>query len=193
MLGVMFAHSGRHAEAAAELRRARAIEPLNPMNHALSSHASFLARDYEGAVPFARQAIVVAPGFWIGHFLLAQAAERLHDDDLAQDSLAHAARLSGGNSKASALRGYLLATRGRTEEAREELRALERHAAARYLPPYAMALVHAGLGDVDAVFEWLDRAYDARDVHLLYLPMDPKWDPFRDDRRFGALVGRCGF
>ena len=35
-----------------------------------------------------------------------------------------------------------------------------------------MALVHAGLGEREAVFEWLDKAYAARDVHLIYLPVD---------------------
>ena len=37
------------------------------------------------------------------------------------------------------------------------------------MPPYAMALVEAGLGHHDAVFKWLDLAYDKRDVHLTFL------------------------
>ena len=61
------------------------------------------------------------------------------------------------------------------------------------MPPYAMALVHAGLGEPDAVFARLDEAYDARDVHLVFLPVDPRWDPYRDDPRFRALLERCGF
>jgi hypothetical protein len=56
-----------------------------------------------------------------------------------------------------------------------------------------MALVHAGLGEREAVFEWLDQAYAARDVHLIYLPVDAKWDPYRADPRFTALLSRCGF
>jgi serine/threonine-protein kinase len=61
------------------------------------------------------------------------------------------------------------------------------------VPPVAIALVHAGLGDRGAVMEWLAKAYDARDVHLIYLPVDPKWDPYRADPRFQALLARCGF
>jgi hypothetical protein len=53
--------------------------------------------------------------------------------------------------------------------------------------------VHAGLGDADAAFASLDKAFAAHDVHLIYLPVDPKWDPYRDDPRFKALVDRCGF
>ena len=60
----------------------------------------------------------------------------------------------------------------------------------RYLPPYAIALVHAGLGEREAVFTWLDKAYAARDVHLIFLPVDAKWNSFRADPRFKALIAR---
>jgi hypothetical protein len=56
-----------------------------------------------------------------------------------------------------------------------------------------MALVHAGLGELENVFEWLDRAYAVRDVHLVFLTVDPKWDPYRADLRFSALLKRCDF
>ena len=37
-------------------------------------------------------------------------------------------------------------------------------------------------------------AYEARDVHLVFLVAgDPKWDAFREDPRFRALVERCDF
>ena len=72
-------------------------------------------------------------------------------------------------------------------EAREVLRTLEADAGDRYVPLYAMALVHAGLEATEPVFEWLDKAYAARDVHLIYVPVDPKWDPYEPIPRFNAL------
>jgi hypothetical protein len=56
-----------------------------------------------------------------------------------------------------------------------------------------MALVNAGLDDEQAVFTWLDQAYEARDVHLIFLTVDPKWAGYRDDPRFKPLLKRCGF
>ena len=46
---------------------------------------------------------------------------------------------------------------------------------------------------VDKVFEWLHRAYEARDVNLIYLPVDPRWDPYRDEPRFTSLLAEAGF
>ena len=53
--------------------------------------------------------------------------------------------------------------------------------------------MYAGLGERTATYDRLDKAYVARDVHLIFLPVDPKWDPYRDDPRFQAILSRCGF
>jgi TolB-like protein/DNA-binding winged helix-turn-helix (wHTH) protein/tetratricopeptide (TPR) repeat protein len=192
-LGHLLSQEGRQSEAETVTRRARELEPLNAFVHAMSSQVAFQGRDYPGALEHARQAIVVDPEFWIGYMQSGQAYEQLGKPDLALDAFGNAARFSGGNTKAISHRGYVLAKAGRTEEAREILKTLEAVSRERYVPPYALALVHAGLGERDAVFEWLDRAYEARDVHLIFLTVDPKWDPYRADPRFAALLARCDF
>jgi Flp pilus assembly protein TadD len=184
---------GRAAEAQVLMRRARELEPLEPLGAALSSQVAFQAREYFAAIEHARRAIRLEANFWIGPMELAQAYVQVGNSDLALEALADAARLSGGNSKALSLRGYVLAKMGRVQEAREVLRTLEALSHERYVPPYAMALVHAGLGEREGVFEWLDKAYAERDVHLMYLTVDPKWDPYRTDPSFEALLARCRF
>ena len=82
---------------------------------------------------------------------------------------------------------------GRTDQARDLLETLESVARIRYVPPAAFALVHAGFGDREAVFEWLDKAAAVKDVHLMFLPVDSKWDEYRGDSRFDAVLSRCGF
>jgi TolB-like protein/DNA-binding winged helix-turn-helix (wHTH) protein/Flp pilus assembly protein TadD len=192
-LGHILSQMGRAGEAEAEMARAHDLDPLDPLTHALWSQVAFQGRDAAAALRHARQAILVDSTFWIGHMALGQGYAQNGQADLALEALVDAMRLSGGNSKATALRGYLFARNGRSTEAREVLRLLEARARARYVPPYALALVHAGLGDAASVFAWLDKAYAEHDVHLMYLPVDDKWDPYRADPRFQALLVRCGF
>ena len=121
-----------------------------------------------------QQATAVGPSFWIGHFQLALIYERLGNRRVGARSAGTSRGASGGNSKMVSLRGYILAKLGRTNEAEDVLRALKSIARERYVPPYAMALVHAGLDQRDAAFEWLERAYEARDVHSsVWLPRIP--------------------
>jgi TolB-like protein/DNA-binding winged helix-turn-helix (wHTH) protein/tetratricopeptide (TPR) repeat protein len=191
--GHLLSQMGRHREAEPSMRRARQLEPLYAFPPAMSAQVAFQARDYAGAVDYATQAIGLDPEFWIGHMARAQAYERLGQYDRAVEDATTAARFSGQNSKALSNRGYVLAKAGRANEAREVLNAMRTAAQQRYIPPYAFALIYAGLGETDAVFEWLDRAHAARDVHLMFLTVDAKWDPYRSDPRFAALLERCGF
>ena len=193
VLGHILSQMGRAGDAEAAMARALDLDPLDPLTQALWAQVAFQARDADGAVRHARQAILLDSTFWIGPMVLGQGYAQSGQTDLALEALVDAARLSGGNSKPSSLRGYVLARTGRVAEAREILRFLEARSKERYVPPYAFALVHAGLDDTGAVFAWLDKAYAERDVHLIFLTVDPKWDPYRADPRFQALLARCGF
>jgi DNA-binding winged helix-turn-helix (wHTH) protein/tetratricopeptide (TPR) repeat protein len=192
MLGVLLSHMCRHEEAQASIRRARELDPLYVMHQSLSSQIAFAARDYPAAVQFARQAIVVDPDFWIGQLHLAQVLVEQDEMDLALAALNNSGKL-GVNSKVIALRGYVFGKLGRSEEAQNVLQTLLAIARERYVPPYAMAMVHAGLGQFELALQWLERCYDARDVHLIFLTMDPKWDALRSEPRFSNLLRRCGF
>ena len=192
LLGVVLGTSGKFEDARASLRRARELDPLYPMQLALSAGAEWQAGDYPAGLQFARQATTLGPSFWIAHYILATIEERLGHDEDALAAIAKAEAFSP-NSKMTSLRGYILAKQGRRRDAEAVLTTLEAIGRERYVPPYALALVHAGLGQRDLAFTWLERAYAARDVHLTWLPRDPKWDPFRDDPRFRELLERCDF
>ncbi len=58
---------------------------------------------------------------------------------------------------------------------------------------YEIAFIYAGLGDKDSAFAWLERALQARDKGILYLKIDPCFDPLRSDPRFQELINRAGF
>jgi TolB-like protein/Tfp pilus assembly protein PilF len=191
-LGIVLACQGGHQEAQQAMRRGRELDPLNPIQHALSAQVAFQARAYGDALQFARQAAVVDE-FWIGYYQLAQAHEQMGDDDLALEAVSHAVRIGGGNSKAMALRGYIFAKQGRTTEAEDVLQTLEAIARERYLPPYAIALVRAGLGQMDRVVDSLRRAREVHDVHLVLVVTDPKWDGLRRHAAIAEVLERCGF
>jgi cytochrome c-type biogenesis protein CcmH/NrfG len=193
VMGHVLSQAGRQREADTAMRRARELDPLDPLTRALSAQVAFQGRDVAAALEHARRAIALAPGLWIGYIQLAQAYEGHGDHDLALEAIADAEQFAGGNSSIISLRGHVLATSGHAAAARQAVKALEAISRTRYVPPYATAMVYAGLGERTAMFEFLEKAYAARDVHLIYLLVDMKWDPYRADPRFADLVARCGF
>ena len=192
LLGHAISQQGRHEEALAAARRSREIDPLDALAHSMSAQIAFSARDAHAAAGHAREALLVEPDYWVAYWQLGQAYQQMGEVDRALEALAEASRLSKGNSKPVSLSGYTLATSGRVGEARDVLAELERQSEARYIPPCAIALVCAGLNEADSVYEWLERALAVRDGHLIYVPVDPKWDPFRREERFVRLLRRSG-
>jgi TolB-like protein/DNA-binding winged helix-turn-helix (wHTH) protein/Flp pilus assembly protein TadD len=193
ILGHALSQSGRLAEAESAMQRARELDPLDAMTRALSAQVAFQARDLAAARDHAQRAIVLDPDLWVGYVELAQAYEGAAEHQLALEALEDAERQGSGNSKIVSFRGYILARWGREKAAREALSILDNVSRTRYVPPYAMALIYAGLGEREPMFDYLEQAYAARDVHLIYLPVDMKWDPYRTDPRFVGLLARCGF
>ena len=63
----------------------------------------------------------------------------------------------------------------------------------RRAEPVHLAMVHAGLGNADEAIGWLEKAYEARNSHMLYIRQDAKFDPLRGDGRFVELMRRMGW
>jgi eukaryotic-like serine/threonine-protein kinase len=62
----------------------------------------------------------------------------------------------------------------------------------QYVPPDYIAWFYATLGDKEAAFAWLEKAYAARSPTLLMLKIFPGYAPLRDDPRFAALIKKVG-
>lgn len=193
LLGHLLSQTGRQAEARDMTRRARELDPLSAHMYAISAQVAYQGREYAEALEHARQSTVIAPKAWIGYIQLAQALEQLGQIDEALQAFDQAARYSDGNSKVLAYRAHALVAAGRTVQAHQMLGALEQRASQRYVPPYSIAMAYAALGETEKALEALERAYRARDIHLVFLPIDPRWDALRGNARFGALMQRCGF
>jgi hypothetical protein len=87
--------------------------------------------------------------------------------------------------------GYAQALAGERDKAKEAIRELQAVAKTRYVSAANLATVYAGLDDAGATFEWLQKAYEARDGRVQQLVW-PMFDPFRSDPRYMELKTRIG-
>ena len=59
-------------------------------------------------------------------------------------------------------------------------------------PDAFLARIHAALGENDTALDYLERVYADRSESVVWLKVDPSFDPLRKDPRFIALVKRVG-
>jgi hypothetical protein len=83
-----------------------------------------------------------------------------------------------------------LAVLGRVDEATELLQGLEQDE--RYVRPEFMAAAYGALGDLDRSFAVLEGALAVRSAGLIYLHVDPSYEPLRGDPRYVSLIERIG-
>ena len=177
--------TGREEEALDETMRSVKDDPLSATARAELGKTLCLNRRYdEGLAELARVANVRPPLLRVAGYIAAchgmqgkwrEAAAQLRDRRVGRlaPMLAYSLARAGDTTAAKAIRDELLA-RWRT----------------RQRGALGLAVVAAGLGDVDQAFEWLDRAVD--DLTLDATIMYPIFPELRADPRFDRFLARLG-
>jgi DNA-binding winged helix-turn-helix (wHTH) protein/TolB-like protein len=166
---------------------------LVPLNAHLGWHYLY-SREYDRAVEQLNKTKVLDPTFVTTYLYLGFVYEQKDMNEAAIAEFSEAVRISSDARRPvmEAALGHAYAVAGKRTEAQRALDGLKRDSQRRFVSPYGIALVYAGLGDKEQAFAWLNRAYDERDNWLNYLKMEPRLDPLRSDARFTELLRRAG-
>lgn len=189
--GLYLAWLGRLEEAIIELQRSQQLDPFSPIISANIGWAYYAARRYDEAIRQCREAIAMAPNFYRSYLYLGSIYAEVGDFDAALAKLKRVTELTGCGPEVTNI-GYVYAQAGRIDEARSVIAELQWRAAQSYVSPYPIALVHAGLGEADQAFFWLERAREDRTHWLVFLKAEPKLDNIRNDQRFRELLRQVG-
>ena len=179
-------------EAVAEGRQAVRLDPASPSIRRSAGWLYYYARDPAAGVDDLRHAVVMNPESQESHMLLGHALAWAGQYEEAEVALREAMALDPEETGALATMVRLRTFEGRLADARDlrdRIIALGRH---RYVSPSDLAKAHLALGDHDAAFEALERAFGERRGLLVYLRVEPIFDPIRSDPRFLELVRRMG-
>src|SRR5262249_53426099 len=140
------------------------------------------------------------PHSMIAHFVLGQAYVARSQTEEGLAALRTAVELSSRLPWIVATLGEALASLGQLEPARQILQELSTRSDHEYVPARLFALLQAHLGDMDAAFQWFEKAREERDPLLpliltfrskaLLAFSPPEW--IRNDPRWVAFNERVG-
>jgi tetratricopeptide (TPR) repeat protein len=171
---------GKPEEGLRYVDEALALDPLNWVSHYAHVSVLFDARRYEEAVRYSLKLKQDSPELFkfpvlLGHALLMLGRTKEAAVAFGQDITGEALLAARSGNRELAL-----AKLGALKERDREFGGLD------------AARIYAQLGDKDAAFEALNRAWEVRDSSLLDLRVDPYLDPLRGDSRYAALVRTLG-
>ena len=175
---LVLAPQGRIEEAGLHTKRACELDPVSPLVIGGSCAHCVMTRDYDGAMAACRRALELDPAYPWAHRWLGEAYLMKGMYAEAEEAF----RRIETPVFAAGFLGCAYARSGREGEARRLLRELEQAGS----PSLAcqIAVLHLGLGDVDAAFHWLLEACRARSLGVHWVGVEPIWDPLRPDPRF---------
>jgi eukaryotic-like serine/threonine-protein kinase len=184
---------GRLDEGIKMAQRGVSVAPLSALLLDDVGSAYYLARRYDEAIRQYQKSIELDPNHFGGPLGLAWPYELkgMHEDAIKQ--LEKAIAIGGRTSATLALLGHAYAASGKQAEAQKILGELNEMSKQAYVSPYDMATLYVGLGDKDRALAQLNKAYEDRAGFIIYLNVEPIFDPLRSDPRFGELVGRMKF
>lgn len=173
-----------------ESDKAIALDPVSPISHNNRSMLLFRARLYDEAIEVSRQALDLEPSFvnalwWQG---LAFAGKHQYQDALV--ALSKGLEMHDGPLFQSLL-GFVYGCVSDRTRALQTVKTLTVLSKTTFVSPINFAIIHAGLGDADSAFQWLETAYRTRETRIHELP-DLYFDSLRQDSRYADLGRRVG-
>jgi serine/threonine protein kinase/tetratricopeptide (TPR) repeat protein len=180
---------GRHDEAIAEMKRAMELEPLSVVQGANFAAVYLYARQFDKALDQARKTYDLDPNMVTGQNWMCHAYDV---NGMYAESLAISEKTTQFNRTLYGAMGYAYAKSGQRQKAEAVLKQWKEIEKTKYVTNYWMATVYAALGEKDAAFAELEKAYREHDWFFQRLRSDPFMDPLRDDPRFKDLVRRLG-
>lgn len=181
---------GRFDEAFEQIVLAKKADELSM---AISNNVAenlFEKGDVQGAVSETRRGIEIAPT-WIQYRTLAHCYLQLGQRDEAVANARKAVEIVDGSPTQKVL-GYVHAAVGNRTEAVAIVRELESKFAKGEADGRDVAVVYAGLGENDKVFEWLEKDFQSHNTSLVELRSEFAFIPLRSDPRFKDLLKRMG-
>ena len=179
--------SGRTDESIAQAKSALELDPLALPTNMNYGWQLFFAGRYDEAIDQLRKTLEMEPNFAQGHWALGLALEQKKMFAEAGTEFQKAAALSESNATYIAALAHSSAASGKKSEALKLLSDLNRRSG-EYVPPYWMAAAYAALDEKNLALDWLDKAYQERSGGIVWLKVEPKLNPLREESRFKNLV-----
>ncbi|MDX1748123.1 MAG: tetratricopeptide repeat protein, partial [Halobacteriales archaeon] len=191
-LGTVLPCLGQIEEGLTEIREAVSLDPLSCEFSAWVARFLIYMGRYEEAIEQCRKTTELDPTYYYAFVRLGTALMGLGRHEEALEAFRNDATRTGGVGSVRAYEVLALAALDRQVEAEAAVQQLTDGEPDQYVRAEFLAAAFAALGDLDGAFDELERAYADRSAGLIYLHVDPIYEPLREDPRFDALVERIG-
>jgi TolB-like protein/Tfp pilus assembly protein PilF len=182
----------RFAESKAEADRACDVDPFCLVVATTAAWVRYAAGEFDGAIDRCRHVLDMDPAFDSARRLLGAALLAAGKPGEAVMELEAAAGPDAADPMSLSFLAHAKGVSGSRDEALAMMSRLESMAAGSYLSSYQLALAHTGLGNTDTAFDLLERACRDREPSVIYVAVEPRFEPLRSHPRYASMLDGLG-
>jgi TolB-like protein/Tfp pilus assembly protein PilF len=180
--------SGRFDDALSAARRALALDPFSTLIHHYVGRILLYAGRTREAIAHLHQTLELQPNYSWALLFLTVAHEQAGELDRAVEMRQRYWTALGVPADQVSRLGSRFAEAGYDAVRREWIAWLEGFVRERgYVTSSELAMLYGALGEKDAAFRWLRKAYEDHTRDLIYLRVYPELAPLRSDSRFAEI------
>jgi serine/threonine-protein kinase len=183
---------GRPDEALAQIKLAQALDPDSLSIIRDMGRIYYYTRRYDEAVALCQKVLDRDAGFSPAIVTMGDSLLQKKNYSEAIVRYQKAADLTGGLTLMKSLLAHAYAASGQSEEAQKRLDELRASSKDKPPPAFALAMIHLGLGRKKEALDWLEKARQERYYRLVYIGVDPLFDPLRTEAQFAELQRGIG-
>lgn len=188
-LGMLRGAEGYAGEGLAQMDAALRLDPLSPIISNFAAMQYIASGRYDDAIAETRRLEQLDKGYvYLSPFL----ADAYREQGKYEEAIAIYEQTQKSTTEPQSGLAITYARMGRGADARRILAEMESAASKRYVPADEIAAIHVALGDKDAAFRWLQRAYDEHSAPLYGVGRAREFLPLRADPRLAPLLKRLG-
>jgi tetratricopeptide (TPR) repeat protein len=171
---------------------ARELDPLSlTINNALAV-CYYMARRYDEAIAQLESNLSLSPAYHRTYWNLGRCYLQKKQYPQALAALRKAREISDDTAFMVAALAHAYGVAGQREQARQLLGELLELSKSEYVSPMSLVLVHIGLQQHQEALSWLEKSMDDQAGLLVWLKVDPEFDPLRSEPRFRATLAKVG-
>jgi serine/threonine-protein kinase len=210
---------GRHDAALHEIQKALELDPFSLSINADYGKCLYNARRFDESAAVYRKTLELEPNYARAHLELGLVLAQQKEYEAAVREISRSAALSSnrstalienkpnqtydetaleaslsvnGNVRAIAMLGYVYGVSGKRTQAMVHMQQLQNMAQNRYVSPYYLAVVYAGLKENDKALDELEKSHEKRFNALVFLQVEPIFTDLHNEKRFKKIAEAVG-
>jgi TolB-like protein len=188
---VLLTNLERFSEALEQANKLISLDPLSPNSYRHLGRIFYRMQQFSNALNYLQELLDLEPDDYISLAILGAVLTELGKYDEALEILNRSLEIQFNLDVLSFI-GYTYALSNNPNKARQIIKQIEYDFKLKHHISFKLAIIYLGLGEIDTVFNLLEKALEEHDIDLAAIKSDPRMKLLYKEPKFQEIIKKIG-